>query len=343
MAELGRSKAEEVGRSTTRTDMANIEPSTAEDWTEVAKTNDVARKLSLTSAFLEQTLKRERVSCVVFGGSGMGKNYLVAKALADHAPKDKKGNALFIDSKANTPVSLLTAFHEAQRHEDGSKRKRVLPVVFNEARTQFATTAQLNILKIATDTDKDLSKLWHDFTWWTEEEDCDESGSEKIRRVKHKGVELNCPVIAMTNMQLSELPGPDLDAVRSRVRPIEIPTDRYLLWEYTVHLALTTDLLLKDSHGQTIPLNVRSEMIDWFTRNMMRLSQVSIRTMLNVKDTFVVQKPELRRDDLDLLLAPQSQWGHGHPPQLQDWSKLRRELTRTQPSGKRLHAPRGAV
>lgn len=325
--------------------MANIEPTDAKEWTEVGKTNDVSRKLALASAFLEQTLTGERGSCVVFGGSGMGKNYMVRKALAKHAPKDKKGNALFIDSKATTPVQLLTAFHDAQRdpEQNYAKRKRVLPIVFDEARTQFSTPAQMNIMKIATDTDPNIDRNWREFTWYQEVEDFDKNDELVVKREPRKGVVLNCPVIAMTNMQLSELPGPDLDAVRSRVRPIEIPADRYLLWEYTVHLALTTDLLLKDAYGQTIPLSTRSEMIDWFTRNMMRLSQVSIRTMLNVKNTFVVQKPELRRDDLDLLLAPHSQWGRGHPPQLQDWSKLRRELTCTQPSGARTHARRAAT
>jgi len=307
----------------------HIEPSTAAEWKRVGDTNEIATALTLTQEWLEQVLKGERVSCVVFGGSGMGKNYLVDAALKKHAPKDKDGNVLFIDSKANTPIKLLDAFHDAQRdrEQNNAKRKRVLPIVFNEARTQFSTPAQLDIMKIATDTETSIDKTWREYTWTVMVEDFDKNDELVEKPVKHKGVSLACPIIAMTNMQLTELPGDSVDAVRSRCRPIEIPPDRYTAWEYVVWLALTSDLLTWDNHQQPVPLKLRSEMIDWFTRNMMRLQQVSVRTMKNVMGTFLLAKPHLLQAELSQMLAPKHLWKHGHPPQLQDWGKLRRELT----------------
>ena len=158
-------------------------------------------------------------------------------------------------------------------------------------------------------------------------------GTELWRKVqRRRGVyRFRAPIIAMTNIQLSDLNGQDAEAVRSRVMPIEIPSDPYVAWEYTVFLALTTDILLRNRCGQTVSLVKRSQVIKWFTSHVWKLDQVSPRRLKQVFDAFTGAKPHLLQDKLSLLLKPKAKWGCRQPPQQQDWSALRRELTATLP------------
>jgi hypothetical protein len=132
----------------------------------------------------------------------------------------------------------------------------------------------------------------------------------------------------MTNKNLNDFDKKtrdSADALLSRVPPIEIPSDPIATWEYVVHLALTTDLLIQ-RNGKSLSLEKRSAIIDWFTVNIYNLKQISVRTLINVRDTFATSSPELVDSDLGLLLKPHEQRSDRQGLPRQDWAALRQAL-----------------
>lgn len=305
--------------------MTYLPPLDADEWNDVSKNNEVAKMLGLASEFAEDVLKGEPISLAVFGGSGMGKNHVVAEALKKFGPRTQDGHIEIINSNASKPDGLLDDFHRATHG-----RKRPLPIIMNEARNVFSTPPQMNIMKEATDHAPSATRYWHNYAWYQLEDyevHFKNHSVFRTRKVQHMGTSLKCPIICMTNMQLRDMKGDDLAAIRSRMRVIEIPRDPDAAWEYTVWLALSGDMLVKDRFGKTVPLAVRTNVIDWFTANMKRLDQVSPRTLLDVFNAFVHGKSSLCAATLGLLLANRSNWRTGRPPQQQDWSALRCALT----------------
>jgi hypothetical protein len=132
---------------------------TETEWSAVGRNNVVAQKLTQLAAHTRQVLDGDRVATFVFGGSGLGKNHIVQREL--DARKLREVRMI----TPNAVNDLLSEFHKATH-----RRRRPLPLVFDEARLIFATDANLDVMKLATDT-ADNAKRWHSgYIWFTEEE-----------------------------------------------------------------------------------------------------------------------------------------------------------------------------
>lgn len=298
---------------------------TADEWKAVGSTNSVAKALIQVRAHVRQVLEGERLGMFVFGGAGLGKNYIVLDELARHGHRDLQ---------PITPASvkdLLNEFHTATFDIDRMRpRKQALPLVFDEARLIFDTQANLNVLKMSLDGGKD-AKRWHSgHIWFANEHNGynEETGEEKFKRVRHQGTSLAAPIIAMTNKNLHEFDRKMMDhaeALLSRVPPIMIPDEPLAVWEYVVWLALTSDVITYHK-GQSLPLDMRAAMIDWFTDNLHNLANVSVRTLEKVRDDFATSREDLLLEDLDLHLKPKAKRTDKPGPRLLDWAALRKAM-----------------
>ena len=305
--------------------MTYLPPLTADEWNEVPGKNKIAVNLMLAGEFAKQVLKGQMVSLAVFGGSGMGKNYVIDEALKKYAPRDENHRIAVVHSNALNELQLRNDFHTAT-----FRRNRPLPMIMNEARNIFTTPAQMNIMKEATDSRPGATRFWPNHSWKEKEEYEVEFKDHTVTREREitviGGVSLRTGIIAMTNMALTGLNGVDIAAIKSRMQVVEIPDDPDLAWEYTIWLALTTHLLTKDNKGVNVPLTKRVAIIDWFTANQKKLEQVSVRTLVRVRDAMVNGNPALCTHTLNLLLVDRHNWRAGMPPQQQDWGALRMEL-----------------
>lgn len=298
---------------------------TAEEWKEVGTNNSVAQSLVQVRAHIRQVLEGERLGMFVFGGAGLGKNYIVLDELAKHG---------FADIKSITPNSnkdLLREFHKATYDLKAKrKRKHALPIVFDEARLIFETQPNLNTMKQSLDGGKGAKRFDTGYVWFEEEPNGfnDETGEEKFKKVRHQGTSLAAPVIAMTNKNLHEFDRKMQDhaeALISRVPPIMIPDDPIAIWEYVVWLALTTDVITYFK-GMSLSLAKRVAIIDWFTANLHNLANVSVRTLEKVRDDFAASSDELLQKDLELHLKPLGKRTDKPGPRQLDWAALRNVL-----------------
>lgn len=288
-----------------------MEPWNADEWQQAGRKNEIALTLDQVRSHTRRVIEGTQPAMFVFGGSGLGKNYIVEDCLRRYG-RDKGAN---ISVTPKVYHDVLNGFHKATH-----RRRTPLPLVFDEAELIFKTVQNVNILKMATD--RTGRRFYPDFTWWDEEYREDGEGTKKVAR---KGTSLKAPIIAMTNKNLHDFPRDMKDhaeALFSRVPPIMIPTDPLVAWEYVVWLALTTDLLTHH-RGNSVPLIIRSEAIEWFTSNLHDLPQVSVRMMTNILDVMVTRNLSEVNRDLDLLLKPSAQRCNKRGPQSQDWMRLR--------------------
>lgn len=298
---------------------------TVDEWRTVETNNIVAKSLQQVRAHVRQVLNGDRLGMFVFGGAGMGKNYIVLDELKKHGHGKIKP---ITPAKIN---DLLSEFHHATYDKDRAKaRKQALPLVFDEARLIFETQANLNVMKLSLDGGND-AKRWHSgYIWFSQEHNGfnEETGEEKFKKERHTGTSLAAPIIAMTNKNLFEFDRNMRDhaeALLSRVPPISIPNDPLALWEYVVWLALTTDLISKH-RGRSLPLSLRATIIEWFTANVHKLANVSVRTLEKIRDDFATSSHDLLAEDLELHLKPVGKREAKIAPRQLDWIALRKAL-----------------
>jgi hypothetical protein len=164
-------------------------------------------------------------------------------------------------------------------------------------------------------------------------------------------ISLNVPVVVSTNMDLmgnhgwrSELLA-DRDALFNRSQPIVVPDDPHALWEWSVYLALSSNLTMnttiRNPNGgkpliQSNPLDVQARAIDWFTDNVNRLAVVSPRTLKQVAQAM----GRAHRGDLPALIEAQQLAAHLRPderasaisiPRKADWGALLKAMPKHQP------------
>jgi hypothetical protein len=95
-------------------------------------------------------------------------------------------------------------------------------------------------------------------------------------------------------------------------------------WQYTCWLAITKGLLRKNSKGAVHSVTAQNAALDWFTRHVWRLREVSPRTLLRIMGVvgrvFVghgagPSQTVLDRDAaLNSLVLPVALWNEGHVP-----------------------------
>ena len=275
-----------------------IKTKTAAEWKAVPATNRIAAVMEQARSHLRRTFSGMGDGIILFGGSGIGKNHLVHQVASECGVEPLR-------SDPSSYHDVLRAFHEATH---GLTKPR--PVFFDEAELIFNTVKNINILKTATSTIR-KDRYHADYTWWSEEEE--ETGDEiKIKKVKNHGTSLDAPIIALTNKNLHDFNPKEhqhFNALFSRIQPIHIPDDPIAAWEYTVHLALTSQMMTVPVRvGKSIglggaSLSARVRAVEWFTANLHNLSQVSPRTLQNAARTITTS--DMIDADLALMLVPE--------------------------------------
>lgn len=297
---------------------------TVNEWKEVGTKNSVAKALIQVRAHVRQVLEGKRLGMFVFGGAGLGKNYIVLDELA------KYGHGRLQPITPTSVHDLLSEFHHATYDlERKEKRKRALPMVFDEARLIFNSEANLDVMKMSLDGGVG-AKRWHSGYSWDETvpNGATKDGTPKFKQETFYGTSLAAPVIAMTNKNLHEFDRKmqgHAEALKSRVPPIMIPDDPIAIWEYVVWLALTTDVITYFK-GNALPLPKRVAVIVWFTDNLHNLANVSVRTLEKVRDDFATSSEDLLREDLELHLKPVEKRSDKPGPRQLDWTALRKAL-----------------
>lgn len=192
------------------------------------------------------------------------------------------GKSFIVRDKLHNPlIANPTNYHELLTAFDSAGRKR--PILLEEGDFCFRSERVLNILKIAADP-VDRNRTYAD------------------RR-------LDAPVFILCNADLStpyksKFPQ-HLEALFRRSAPIIIPNDREMLWEYACYLAIACRMLMKTERGQKIPRGVADEALDFFTRNIWRLKNVSPATLVEIARVMTVYTDPYRRQRLDQLLGEQ--------------------------------------
>lgn len=228
------------------------ERNTYEDWADVERdqANAVASAVSLARSSTLAVAEGKLQVAYLSGPSGIGKSKAIDDAVSAMGAKPIRGN----------PHNYRDVI-EALRQSRGKR-----PVVFDEADVLFRSDRILNALKIATE--------------------------GKARQRVYNGASVNAPIFVSTNDDLGddklwprEL-RPHHQALFNRSAPICIPGgNRADLWEYSVHVAITTPLLWEAQNGDGVPVALRNAALEFFTVNLWRLKVVSPRTLKNIATT----------------------------------------------------------
>ncbi len=287
-----------------------------EDWQQVAKHNIVARRVATARFKLGDLGNRGGIglrALYLAGPPGVGKTHSIVEQESAWRAKGLEP----IRFRPQTARELLDYFMEAR----GSR-----PMIMEEADIIFRSKAMFEILKQATDplTPDALTRIV-------------KIDGEKVAI----DINLNVPIVVTTNMDLlsdkgwsSALLG-DRDALFNRSRPIVIPDDALALWEWSIYLALCSDLtktiFVRNPTGgksleQSNPLSVQAAAMDWFTTHVNQLAVISPRTLKQVSQIFGRahrrdMPEEIFSEELSGLLGPERE--QSIPvPEMADWAAL---------------------
>lgn len=270
-----RKEAESVGphtiswrrdRRAKMTTKPTIYRTTYQDWEDVPKTNPIATKMKLAQRTVENVLNGETPGAFLAGPPGVGKGHAVKAAFK------KLG---ITDYEQCNPTSYVDFVRQI-----GAAQRRRVPLWLDEADVIFRRERMLQVLKIALDV----------------------AGTGRYGKTNVGAG--TTPIIVCTNnsLDLADI-GSWWDknlvhhalAMFNRSTPINITADRLDLWEYTIYLAQTTNLIREDYKGNGISVPVREDAMDWFTRNIYRLDVVGPRTLKRAADQ-LARKDKLGAD-----------------------------------------------
>jgi hypothetical protein len=262
---------------------------TVRQWMQVPAGNAIAEQLALAKFKLGDLGNRGGVglrALYLCGPQGVGKTHSIVEQEAIW----RKAGLNPVRFRPRTVHELLDQFRDA---------RGVGPLVMEEADIIFRSKPMFEILKQATD------PKTPDTFWRTEMVD---------KKKENVAINLNVPIIVSTNMDLwdtnlwdAKLVN-DRDALFERSSPVVVPRDPYLLWEWSVYLALSSHLT-RDVHVRSRnsgkphllanPLEVQHAAITWFTTNAASLLSISPRTLKKIAEIF----GRRHRDDMPAAIA----------------------------------------
>ncbi len=226
---------------------------TLTDWLDVPNTNSIAKAMDLARYDINEVVHGR--SCVAYltGPPGVGKTHLINEAIASW----EKTGISPIRCQPATKTELIGHFEESGG---------VIPLIMEEMDLLFRSGPTMEVFKLATDL----------------------NGSREIEKGKgedRKIVPLSAPIIVTANINIKILDRAVQDQAKAlfdRQPPTVIPHNIGEQWEWTVYLALTTDILKqvsrnKISHG--ISWKIFDETINWFTDNIWNIEHVSPRVL----------------------------------------------------------------
>ena len=246
---------------------------TWQDWDDVRtdQSNSVAKSMvdfrSTTGAVVRGKLQ----SACVCGPSGIGKSKAIADAVG---PVGRRAIycTLFKTKK------VIEALSAAARN--GS------PVVFDDADDMFRNRDMLTALKAATQPNP----------------------KERV----YDGTSVNARIFISTGADLTDHANwPKAhrqfhDLMIGRLGPITIPDANHPdLWEYSVSIAITTDLLRNTRAGDGIPIAIQNAALEFFTINIRRLRSLTPGSLKSIAETMhQLRGDTILADRLKCLLGP---------------------------------------
>lgn len=297
------------------------ERNTVAEWRKVPLENPIARQIELVRFKLADVGQAGGVglrALYICGPQGVGKTHSIVEQEAVWRSR----KLLPIRCRPRNVHELVDQFKEA---------KGLGPLVMEEADIIFRSKPMFEILKQATD--PKTPDVFHRM----------EKTSEGKRRV---AINLNVPIVVSTNMDLwddtlwDKALVNDRDALFERSAPIVLMRDPFMLWEWSVYLALvshlTRDVSVRNPNGgrpltQSNSLSVQDEAIRWFTDNASALKSISPRTLKKVSDIIGRRKrgdmpDEIANIELRGLLGESRAMSQ---PENADWAKLLKEMPKT--------------
>lgn len=273
-------------------------------WLDVESTNNVAQSMLKAKLDIDSVVSNRHSVAIICGMPGLGKSHLLKNC-------DKRMKARNIDT-------IWRNFTHVRDLEDAiiSAHGKKL-IIADEADSMVRSSAQIELLKLLAD---------QKFTGQVE------SGSGKNKR----HLKLTCPIILAFNANTfspNNSIQTQLDALFSRKRPVVLKGNREELWEYSVALALKSNLLkniIVGGRNYIGSLSAFAKAIDIFTQNIWNLEEVSPRSLENIYKYIcenidgVISNSELEIEISSLMMTqPQQNAGL---PDLEDWAELRRQM-----------------
>lgn len=309
--------AKDVSKTNTRKTVAQ--------WRKVPSENPIARQIELVRFKLADVGQAGGVglrALYICGPQGVGKTHSIVEQEAVWRSR----NLLPIRCRPGNVYELVDQFKEA---------KGLGPLIMEEADIIFRSKPMFEILKQATD--PKTPDVFYRM----------EKTPEGKRRV---AINLNVPIVVSTNMDLwddahwDKALVNDRDALFERSAPIVLMRDPFMLWEWSVYLALvshlTRDVSVRNpSGGKPLTLSnsltVQHDAICWFTDNARALKSISPRTLKKASEIIGRRQrgdmpDEIANIELEGLLGGSRAMSQ---PKNADWAKLLREMPKTLSTG----------
>ncbi|MBX7459842.1 hypothetical protein [Qipengyuania huizhouensis] len=308
---------------------------TVAQWRKVLLENPIARQIGLVRFKLADVGQVGGVglrALYICGPQGVGKTHSIVEQEAVWRSRKLRP----IRCRPRNVHELVDQFKEA---------KGLGPLIMEEADIIFRSKPMFEILKQATDpkTPDIFSRM------------------EKTKEGKVRvDINLNVPIVVSTNMDLwddtqwDKTLMNDRDALFERSAPIVLMRDPFMLWEWSVYLALashlTRDVCVRNpSGGRPLLLSnsliVQSEAISWFTDNARALKSISPRTLKKVSEIFGRRQrgdmpDEIATIELQALLGEARAMPQ---PTNADWAKLLQEMPKASSTGSETMKPERAT
>ena len=294
---------------------------TVTQWRKVPLENPIARQIELVRFKLADVGQAGGVglrALYICGPQGVGKTHSIVEQEAVW----RSCKLVPIRCRPRNVHELVDQFKEA---------KGLGPLIMEEADIIFRSKPMFEILKQATD--PKTPDVFYRM----------EKTPVGKRRV---AINLNVPVVVSTNMNLwddvqwDKALVNDRDALFERSALIVLMRDPFMLWEWSVYLALvshlTRDVSVRNPSGGrpltlSNSLSVQHEAICWFTDNASALNSISPRTLKKVSE---IMGRRQRGDMPDEIAAIELQGLLGgsramSQPKNADWTKLLKEMPKT--------------
>lgn len=263
---------------------------------EAGQNNEVALSFRAAAEMIDKVETGEMPVAWISGPGGCGKTHAALGAIKSFT---NRGLPPIYCNPANYR-DVVKALKEAKVPQT-EKTKGQRLVVMEEADVIFRSDKCLNLLKIATD---------------------------RTGTGTYDGVDVRLPMVVTTNAPLDEIAATDkvrgehLRALFNRVPPVTISYDRRANYDYTLSLALTTDLLRRTPSKQQISRETVARSLEWFTAEYNRIELLTARTLVNVAEYFTIFTPETAQAMLGRLFLPnKDRWSLPSPP-TSDWTML---------------------
>lgn len=276
-------------------------PKSLGKWLNLLNSNPVALAMKKAELDIENVVSGRSNIAILSGVPGIGKSHLLHNC--SDRMKERNINTMFVQFT-----------HPRDLDDAVLKARGTSLIVADEADGVLRSKAQIGRLKLLADpTFKKPLTI----------------GAGK----NAKTLQLTCPIILAFNADTHvacPLIQTQLDALYSRKRPVKIEGNKQELWEYSVMIALTTNLLKNFRIGGQLAggsLASFAKAIDLFSMNIWNLTEVSPRSLQKIYQLVCEQKVGvLTSEHFNVELHSLMEIGPGQQanlPTLEDWAALR--------------------